>query len=750
MPIPEMSPQQKYEQFCHTHPQYKNMSMKQVYSIMLKEKIINEAELAELKKPLFDFKQDFDNKSWSPKGYENMGLYIGSDQNKNKQKPANYVEVPKKYHPKFTELEMKDNKTVNMSAYSFENLQNKYNKDKYNVVKNSNNGIIVTDKKGQPVFKIFSNYFGSMIVFHDGKNESRIEINRKNEIDGYQLVTMKDGTKITKLYNKDSYFPRSVREDYPNGDSKNTNYDEKTGQIKFQNYWKKGGCMAEWIVEYSNGKPYKKEFNGKTEYPLVNDLDADITAKNALGLPTTRSSISENVLKRINYDNIDEILENYKKQTDRDLMQDIEDEIGLPPSLRNKLINHIEALYCKKAPAKESGEYLAQKLFDDIYGLGSGKLSQHVQMIDSNNIKYVLAQYKRLSHEKQGDMRVDAINLSNILYQVSFIDCDLGEISDKLYPIEGLLTAISNETGLKESVRKNLIKQIVDASLNEKSPEVQSRIRRDIASHPDDNHKIEVDIYRAENSRSGDFRTPESEKEKLDTQNNKTFSGQIKQGRTGDCWLLAGLNSIIAKPEMRKRLEKLVTFDSKSGDYIVNLKGIKKTYRITQTDLKEYTALSTGSEKVNAVEIAMDKLIRDESYEGRENLFFIDDNFEFINNVTIDGNFSSFLWECLFGINSQNRRIHVDPKDEDFNNPNRVYEMHLKAADKISINGLAKSEKEDNYSIISRHAYSIIGSDKNNIYLLNPWDSTDKITITRENFEKLGAGIECYEYPMMA
>ena len=60
--------------------------------------------------------------------------------------------------------------------------------------------------------------------------------------------------------------------------------------------------------------------------------------------------------------------------------------------------------------------------------------------------------------------------------------------------------------------------------------------------------------------------------------------------------------------------------------------------------------------------------------------------------------------------------------------------------------GMASSEKEKEYTITARHAYSIVGSDDKNIYLLNPWDSADKITISRENFNKLGARIQVYDF----
>ena len=233
----------------------------------------------------------------------------------------------------------------------------------------------------------------------------------------------------------------------------------------------------------------------------------------------------------------------------------------------------------------------------------------------------------------------------------------------------------------------------------------------------------------------------------METSKNKTFNGQIEQDLTGDCWLLAGLNSIIAKPKMLKELEKLVKTDPKTGDYLITMKGINKTYRVTRNDLKEYTTIAKGSEKVNAVEIAMDKYIRDEAYKDKERGHSIDDEFGYVSDVTIDANYSSFLWRTLFGDNYNLYDIKIDPSTEDFNNPDRVYEMSLRGNKGDDVYGLAKSEKNEIYTIIARHAYSIIGSDENNIYLLNPWDSADKITITRENFKKLNAHIEKYEIP---
>ena len=752
MSIPEMTPQQKYEQFIKTNPKYKNLSMDKVCSIMIEQKVLSPHDAEELKKPLFGSY----SLEQTPSFIEDNLSYIGIDIKKDSKQPQNYVEKPKTYHPRFKELEITKDGKADLNQFTIQNLKLKYDSKNYTITKNENGLITVTKKDGTPVMSVNNNFFGGTNVSYNNDGKIlQLSLTKNGEIEGYSTKEIVNGTEIYKRYEKTNINPSKIYEKYPDGSFKQTNYD-KTGKITFQDYWKKDGGSAEWVIEYSDGKPYKKttrsdDRTSKTEYFLVNDLEKDITAKNSLGLPTTRSSLSDNVLKRITWGNVEETLEEYEKKTGRNLIEDIDNEIGLSRDLRDKLINHIETLYCKSASGEESGKYLAKKLFDDIQGLGSGKLADHIKMINPENLKYVLTEYKILSRDNNWNK---TRNIGEVLSQLETIpgikfDYKTDEnIAEKLAPIEGLLTAIQDEWGLNQKTRNKLIKQIVDTSLNEKSPEVQTRIKRDMSEHPEDYHKIEIDIYRAENTTNGDMRNPALKNQRAaENSKNKTFDGQIEQGSTGDCWLLAGLNSAIAKPNFRNELEKLVKFDPKTGDYLVTMKGINQTYRVTKKDLQEYTALAKGSEKINSVEIAMDKYIRDEAYNYRKDIKTVDNEFGYINFVTIDANSSTFLWRTLFGDNYDLFDIKIDPLTEDFNNPDRVYEMSLRGAKGDDAHGVAKSEKAENYTIIAHHAYSIIGSDEENIYLLNPWDSEDKITITRENFKKLNAGIEIYELP---
>lgn len=747
MAIPEMSPLQKYEQFVTSHPQYRKMSMDKVCSIMIKQKLLSAKEAKELKKPLFGFNDSKYGINFKNSGYQSMGLNLTN--RNNHPQPTNYIEKPKTYHPIITQLPVEKSGKVNLNNFTINGLKSQYDSKNYTVTKNKKGGIFVFSKKdGKLLLAVFNNFLGVSIVYKNGNKEQSVNLNKNGEIDGYSLGEYNNGTQTIVQYRNKGKYPERKYIVYPNGDKKQTNYDTKTGQIKFQDYWKKNGNSPEYSIEYSNGVPYKKQVGSKTEYILVNDLEKDITAKNLLGLPTNKPSISDNVLKRINFQNIVETFEKYQEKTGRVLTTDINDEIGLSKSLRDKLINHVETLYCKNAEHKDSGTYLAQKLFDDIQGLGSGKLTEHIQMINSNNLKYVLTEYRKLSgnNYQETNRRISNINhiLHNVNMSLSYENKD--KILKKLTPIEGLLTAIQGEFGLKQSTRNSLIKQIVKVALEDKDSGTKRRISKDISQHPRDTYKVEVDLYRASNSADGDLRNPKLNEARLNSTKNKTFKGQVKQGKTGDCWLLAGLNSIIANPSALKQLEKQVKYNPKTGNYSVYMNGLKQTYVVTKEDLKNYTAISSGSEKVNAVEIAMDKYMRDSAYNEKGGYFHVDEKFGSVDRVTIDANFSSILWNTLFG-NNYKMRPNIDPLKEDFNNPKRLYAFSLSGSDdNRTVLGVASSKKSKNYEIISRHAYSIIGSDEKNIYFSNPWDSSEKITISRADFKNIGYNLEVYEF----
>ena len=49
---------------------------------------------------------------------------------------------------------------------------------------------------------------------------------------------------------------------------------------------------------------------------------------------------------------------------------------------------------------------------------------------------------------------------------------------------------------------------------------------------------------------------------------------------------------------------------------------------------------------------------------------------------------------------------------------------------------LRSSSNDEELILDTYHSYTVAGADKDNVYLINPWDTSTPITLTREEFKK--------------
>lgn len=669
-------------------------------------------------------------------GYENFGLHLKHTPAK---APAKKTAAPKSNNGNINiqefipGIKITTNGKIDKSQFTLSELKKQYPPNRYNIRQNDNT-VIVNQKNGELVFAFQTDSFGiqifnndkSMLFDEDGSIITRT-ITKHNQ-DTITYTTYKGIT--NKVLQISRYNTRTNR-------SSDTLYNND-GKIDRISHFEEidGFPKLKQTTYYTDNKPYKQISGEKVTYPLVDDLIADITAKNRLGLPTTRASISTNVLKRINKDNVKEILDEYNKKTGRDLIEDINSEYGLPSSIREKLTSHIDKLLCD-----ESDTYLAEKLYNDIKGIGSGNLRKDVMSINKNNVKNVLIAYRGLSMRDNIDTSSSISDFTRFISKITGLKIT-ETLSNELAPYEGLLMAINGEWGLSKEERQRLIGHIVKTVTDNISPYASKQTTYDISQHSRDYHNVEIDLYRAINTNNGDLRNPMIQGDN-ETPSLEKFTTPIKQGKVGDCWLLAALNSAIAKPDGLKLLEDIVKYNEKNGIYTVQLRGYNVEYVISEQDVASIQNLSSGSKKVKAVEIAMDRALRDFAYKFKDNMISLDKDFGTIKNVDINGNYSQFLFDALFGYSPNSTNGKTNPLTEDFNKANTFYTFALTGNG--SITGSAHSQKESKYTFIPRHEYSIIGSDEKNVYLLNPWDSSDKITISREELNDMGVSITSYQ-----
>ena len=93
------------------------------------------------------------------------------------------------------------------------------------------------------------------------------------------------------------------------------------------------------------------------------------------------------------------------------------------------------------------------------------------------------------------------------------------------------------------------------------------------------------------------------------------------QGQTGDCWLLASINSINETNEAgQKYLKDCISVNAENGDITVKLLGGKKEYVLTREELENAENLSNGDIDLRAIELAFVKYFQEYKPDGVDNL----------------------------------------------------------------------------------------------------------------------------------
>lgn len=487
-------------------------------------------------------------------------------------------------------------------------------------------------------------------------------------------------------------------------------------------------------TEYVNGYSYRK-FSAKTDKNLlVEDLIKDINAKNWIGLPTTRDSIRENVLKRITPKNVGEVLAEYKEQTGNDLIKDIKNEWGLKPKLKEELIGHIQSC---------SPIALAQSLITDIYGLGSGNLEKDIKKINKDNVKEVIKAYTLMAAQKDSDFL--KLPTEEDLYLVS------EEIKDTMLSGigSGIIADIMNEWGLSESKCKELAAHIINTAkeaMEEDKNLYSADIKADLTNNYDDYNKLDIDLIRFANRSSVPKDSMSSEIQEINFLREIPFDtpdGQIntiyRQGHTGDCWLISGLSAIISKPSGKEHLNKLIKIDPKTGDVIVTFKGINKQVCVKADTIKNSNQLASGDGDIRAIEIAVDWVLKQLAYQ--EDADFGEKG----KIVDINGNSSSTLFFLLFGDSYIEEQIDKI-KQINFNKPNSFATVGFdleESIKKLQFQNVQSIMQEQ--SLKTDHSYTILREDDKYIYLYDPnrvfnpsdIDEKDIIKRTKEEFYSL-------------
>lgn len=239
----------------------------------------------------------------------------------------------------------------------------------------------------------------------------------------------------------------------------------------------------------------------------------------------------------------------------------------------------------------------------------------------------------------------------------------------------------------------------------------------------------------------------------------KSRNGKIddtKQGNIGDCWVLAAINALNATQKGKELIKESLQYDE-NGTY-VNFKGAGQVY-VSNKELIHFHKYSSGDDDMLILELAvekiMDKIANDE-------LMFSDDmplgaqptskeikESGWFHTSIGDGGFEPFVMYLLSGKESIRESYKPDFEeilDKFANNEKTFVDGEYLNKDFALGAGVEESKtvKDINgkkVKLNGPHAYSVKYVDENTVTVINPWDSSKEITISRdvflESFEQL-------------
>lgn len=677
----------------------------------------------------------FNKKSHPQSGFQPKGLTVESQQS------SSYVKAPENHSRICPELRLDNNGKIDISQFNTNELRKKYSRNLFTIKEEGRTTTIIDKKTNRPSIIIQKGGRSGYLYTtcgKDGKPTQGFYINKSNSI------AMKIDEHNHKIYSyTDNGKLQSITQNFADGSRKELRFDANE-KLSSSMVFPKNSSRASEEIKFSNGKPWEKTtFDAKgfakQEFPLVKDLVADLS-ETTLGIPTPKKSLRDNILKRLTNENIHTIMGQYKKETGRSLHFDLSKKCN--GELRTKLLTHFEKCYINGADPLAAGKSLAGNLKKDFISGNTEDIIRHVKMINKDNLPYVLTFYKNKDVEDRYNFKN---NLSKHLRKF-LPDKAVKEISEKLgdnlITVSGLLESIAYRTTLTDNERKALKNHIIKTAVAYSNGKTNPSIAKDINRHLNNYNKLEVDLLRSANK--GDVRIPNKDKTQIPA--NGKFDNYIKQGRTGDCWLLAGMNSAISRPKYKKELESLIKLDPKTGDAVVTLKGVGLKYKVTKEEIKNGREFSTGDNDAKIIEIAFDKYMKARAYRRGDSEYFIDEDDGKIANIDVNGNNSTFAISVLFGVGKGKFNDNINAKTENFNNKNKLYTFGIPRRNGIKvIKGVAKNSKGEHVDLETKHAYSVVGSSKNDLFVKNPWNSEEILTIARKDFPKLHTTIQSYE-----
>lgn len=204
---------------------------------------------------------------------------------------------------------------------------------------------------------------------------------------------------------------------------------------------------------------------------------------------------------------------------------------------------------------------------------------------------------------------------------------------------------------------------------------------------------------------------------------NGKIDSDFTQGYVGDCWLLAGIQSIANNRTARRTLNNCLKV-APNGDITVTLKGVNRQYTVSKAELNRYRELSAGDLDVRAIEIAVNKYFQEAYQSGQESV------------PDIHGNTINKAFDILLGPGIAQTTENID--DNIFRQIQNGNYLALTACGQ-NTRGVAHNSNGEERELFANHAYSIIGTQNNYVLIKNP-GTGEVLQIPRNTFTQIFQG----------
>ena len=366
-------------------------------------------------------------------------------------------------------------------------------------------------------------------------------------------------------------------------------------------------------------------------------------------------------------------------------------------------------------------EDITAKKFGIIHTTGE-KLEEHLNELTKYNIDNVLIKYKELSGNTL---------ISDIMTERGLSAQKRAELSKKIIDVyiesRNLYVGKVDLEGFKKTFYK-----LIDDERDGFTPMSSKKVEK-LMQQLEDAQEKELDkgVYEQING------VPDG---KIDS--------DFSQGPTGDCWFLSAVKTIMSNPQTAKLLNNQISID-RNGNVTVNLAHVDKSYTFTTEEIVRENTLASGDMDVRALEMAVKKYLNENSFSlnGIMHKIKMEDN-------NIEGGIPNYAYEILLGRGGILNETFYSEKPilwrESFIDEYISSGKYLVC---VNCSGIFEGEESEfevedengaKHKLVSIHAYAAVGADKDFVYLVNPWDSGNKLKVPRDKFLSFfGSGSVC-------